>query len=64
VRQESEKITVSPDKQKATLKTDLIEVASLTDGTTIELRSHQKWMFEIVEGKILITTSEAQVEGL
>lgn len=64
VRQEGEKITVSPDKQKATLKTDIIEIASLTDGTTIKLRSHQKWLFEIVEGKILITSSEAQVEGL
>ena len=53
-----------PDKQKATLKTDLIEIASLTDGTTIKLRSHQKWLFVIVEGKILITSSEAQVEGL
>ena len=64
VRQEGEKITVSPDKQKATLKTDIIEIASLTDGTTIKLRSHQKWLFEIVEGKILITSSEAQVKGL
>jgi hypothetical protein len=64
MRQEGEKITVSPDKQKATLKTDIIEIASLTDGTTIKLRSHQKWLFEIVEGKILITSSEAEVEGL
>jgi hypothetical protein len=30
-----------PDKQKAALKTDLIEVASPTDGTTIKLRSQR-----------------------
>lgn len=64
VRQEGEDIIVSPDKQKATLKTDIIEIASLTDGTTIKLRTHQKWQFEIFEGKILITSSEAQVDGL
>ena len=64
VRQEGEKIAVSPDKQKATLNTDIIEIASLTDGTTIKLRSHQKWIFEIIDGNILITSSEAQVEGL
>jgi hypothetical protein len=64
VRQEGEKITVSPDKQKAILLTDMIEIASLTDGTTIKLRSNQKWLFEIIDGKILITSSEAQVEGL
>ena len=52
------------DKQKATLKTDIIEIASLTDGTTIKLRTHQKWQFEIIDGKILIASSEAETEGL
>jgi hypothetical protein len=37
---------------------------NIPNGTTIKLRSHQKWLFEIAEGKILITSSEAQVEGL
>ena len=64
VRNEGENITVSPDKQKATLKTDIIEIASLTDGTTIKLRSHHKWQFEIIDGKILITSSEARVDDL
>lgn len=63
-RYEGENINISPDKQKATLETDVIEIASLTDGATIKLRSHQKWMFEIIDGKILITATEAQVEQL
>ena len=63
-RHEGENINISPDKQKASLETDVIEIASLTDGTTIKLRSQQKWMFEIIDGKILITGSEAQVAEL
>jgi len=63
-RHEGEQINISPDKQKATLETDVIEIASLIDGTTIKLRSHQKWMFEIIDGKILITGTEAQVADL
>ncbi len=63
-RHEGEKINISPDKQKATLETDIIEIASLTDGATIKLRSHQIWMFEIIDGKILITGSEAKMAEL
>ncbi|MGD2185538.1 MAG: hypothetical protein PVI71_05395 [Desulfobacterales bacterium] len=63
-RHENEKIKIGPNKQKATLETDLIEIASLTDGFTLKLRSHQKWIFEIIDGKILITSSEAQVKEL
>jgi len=63
-RHEGENINISPDKQKASLEIDVIEIASLTDGTTIKLRSQQKWMFEIIDGKILITGTEAHVEQL
>jgi hypothetical protein len=63
-RQEGEKINISPNKQKATLETDVIEIASLTDGATFKLRSHQIWIFEIIGGKILITGSEAKVTEL
>lgn len=63
-RHENENIQISPDKQKATLETDVIEIASLTDGLTVKLRSHQKLMFEIIDGKILITGTEAQVAEL
>ena len=45
-RHEGENINISPDKQNAILETDVIEIASLTNGATIKLRSHQKWMFE------------------
>ena len=61
---ENEAITISPNKQKATLETDVTEIASLTDGLTIKLRSHQKMMFEIIDGKILLTSTEAFVEQL
>ena len=63
-RYEGENIIITPDKQKAILEADLIEVASLIDGTTIRLRSHQKSTFEIVDGKVLITGTEALVKGL
>ena len=63
-RHEGENINISADKQKANLETDVIEIASLIDGTTIKLRSHQKWMFEIIGGKILITGTDAHVEQL
>jgi len=63
-RHEGENINISPDKQKATLETDVIEIASLTDGATFKLRSHQIWMFEIIDGKILITGSEALMAEL
>ncbi len=64
VRQEGEQIDISPDKQKATLETEVIEIASLTDGTSIKLLSHQKWMFEIIGGKIWVTGTEAQMAEL
>ena len=63
-RKEGEKINISPDQQKASLETDIIEVASLTNGLTIKLRSHQKWNFEIIDGQILITSTEAEVKEL
>ena len=63
-RHENETINISPDKQKATLETDVIEIASLTDGATVKLRSRQKLMFEIINGKILITGTEAVVDQL
>ena len=63
-RHENENIKISPDKQKATLETDVIEIASLTDGLTVKLRSHQKMMFEIIDGKIYVTSTEAQMAEL
>ena len=63
-RHENEIIDISPDQQKATLETDVIEIASLTDGLTLKLRSRQKMMFEIIDGEILITSTEAQVDQL
>ena len=63
-RHENETIDISPDQQKATLETDVIEIASLTDGQTVKLRSRQKMMFEIIDGKILITGTEATVDQL
>lgn len=60
-RHENETIDISPDKQKATLETDVIEIASLIDGLTLKLRSHQIMMFEIIDGKILLTRTEAQI---
>jgi hypothetical protein len=63
-RHEGENINISPDKQKATLETEVIEIASLTDGTTIKLRSQQKWKFAIIDGKILIIGSEAKMAEL
>jgi hypothetical protein len=64
VRKEGENISISPDRQTATLETDIIEIASQTDGTTVKLQSHQKWTYEVVDGKILITHSDAQVQNL
>ena len=61
---ENETIDISPDQQKATLETDVIEIASLTDGQTVKLRSRQKMMFEIIDGKILLTSTEATVDQL
>jgi hypothetical protein len=61
-RPEGEKITISKDKQKATLETDVIEIATLTNGAGMKFRSHQIWTFEIVDGQILITDSLAKVE--
>ena len=61
---ENETIDISPDQQTATLETDVIEIASLTDGQTVKLRSRQKMMFEIIDGKILITRTEATVDQL
>jgi hypothetical protein len=63
-RQDSEKITITPDKQKATLEANMIEIATLTNGASIKVRTHQKSIFEIVDGKILITSSEAREERL
>jgi hypothetical protein len=59
-----EKISISKDKQKATLETDVIEIATLTNGAGMKFRSHQIWTFEIVDGQILITDSQAKMEGL
>ncbi len=63
-RHENETIDISQDQQKASLETDVIEIASLTDGRTVKLRSRQKMMFEIIDGKILITSTEATVDQL
>jgi hypothetical protein len=60
-RHENETIDISPDEQTATLETDVIEIASLIDGLTLKLRSHQIMMFEVIDGKILITGTEAQM---
>jgi len=42
----------------------MIEIATLTNGASIKVRTHQKSIFEIVDGKILITSSEAREERL
>jgi hypothetical protein len=61
---ESQKITVAPGKQKATHEVKMIENTTLTNGAAFKVRSHQKSLYEIVDGKILITSTETQEEML
>ncbi len=63
-RVESEKITIASDKQKATLEAKIFEIATLTNGASVKVRSHQKSIFEIVDEKIMITHTETQEEVL
>lgn len=61
---ESQKITIAAGKQKATHEATIIENTTATDGATLRVRSHQKSIYEIVDGKILITSTETQEEML
>ena len=61
---ESQKVTIAPGKQKATHEATIIENTTATDGTTLRVRSHQKSIYEIVDGKILITSTETREEML
>lgn len=61
---ENQKITVAPGKQKATNEVTMIENTTLANGVAFKLRTHQKSIYEIVDGKILITSTKAQEEML
>lgn len=61
---ENQKVTVAPGKQKATHEVTMVENSTLVNGAAVQMRTHQKSIYEIVDGKILITSTEAQTEVL
>jgi hypothetical protein len=64
VRIENQNVTVAPGKQKATHEVTMVENSTLVNGASVKMRTHQKSIYEIVDGKILITSTEAQTEVL
>lgn len=61
---ENQKITVDPGKQKAIQEVTLVENSTLVNGMALKVRTHQKSVYEVVDGKILITSTEAVEEML
>ena len=61
---ESQKITVAPGKRKAVQEVTLLENSTLVNGMAVKVRTNQKSVYEIVDGKILITSTEAVEETL
>ncbi|MDJ0987451.1 MAG: nuclear transport factor 2 family protein [Desulfobacterales bacterium] len=61
---ESQKVTVARGKQKAINEVTLVENSTLVNGMAVKVRTHQKSVYEIVDGKILITSTEAVEETL
>jgi hypothetical protein len=61
---ENQKITVAADKQKATNEVTMIESTTLTNGASMKIRSLQKSIYEIVDGRILITRTQTREEML
>ena len=61
---ENQKVTVAPDKQKATNEVTMVENTILVNGAAVQVRTHQKSIYEIVDGKILITSTEAREQML
>jgi hypothetical protein len=61
---ENQKVTVAPDKQKATHEVTMVENSTLVNGAAFKVRTHQKSVYEIVDGKILITRTESREEML
>jgi hypothetical protein len=61
---ENQKITLAADKQKATNEVTMIESTTLTNGASMKIRSHQKSIYEIVDGKILISRTQTREEIL
>jgi len=63
-RIENQKVTVAPGKQKATQEVTMVENSALVNGAALKVRTHQKSIWEIVDGKILITSTEAREQML
>jgi hypothetical protein len=61
---ESQKITIAPGKQKAIEEATVVENSTLVNGEAVKVRSHQKSIYEIVDGKILMTSTEMREEML
>jgi hypothetical protein len=61
---ESQKITVAQGKQKATNEVVMVESTTLTDGMALNVRTHQKSTYEIVDGKIMVTHTKAREQPL
>ena len=61
---ESQKITIAPGKQKAIEEATVVENSTLVNGEAVKVRSHQKSIYEIVDGKILMTSTEIREEML
>ena len=61
---ESQKITVAPGKRKAVQEVTLLENSTLVNGMAVKVRTNQKSVYEIIDGKILITSTEAVEETL
>ena len=64
VRIEDQKVTVAQNKQKATHQVTMIEDTTLVNGVAVKVRAHQKSIYEILDGKILITSTETREEML
>ena len=61
-RIENQKVTVAPGRQKATQEVTMVENSALVNGAALKVRTHQKSIYEIVDGKILITSTVAREE--
>jgi hypothetical protein len=61
---ENQKVTVAQGKQKATHEVTMVENSTLVNGAAFKVRTHQKSIYEIVDGKILITRTESREEML
>ena len=61
---ENQKVTVAPGKQKATHEVTMVENSTLVNGVAFNVRTQQKSIYKIVDGKILITSTVAREEML